>query len=268
MADEALSDIVQAERYVEPKMRQSLAGVTPLYAAPNTKAPQVSQIRYGEFVDVFEFRDDGYAWVQNRSDRYVGYVPPGYVFGEQIADLSHRLFVLRSPVYSEPSHKSRMIDELTLGSHVSVGGREGDFCRLSSGGYVFAGHVAPTSQTMITDYVFTAGRLLHMPYLWGGRTPRGIDCSGLVQLSLEMAEIDCPRDSDQQREAFGKPLDRHWRDTGFERGDIVFFPGHVGIMTGPVHMIHASGHHMLVTAEPLADAVLNRGLEIVAVGRP
>ncbi len=121
---------------------------------------------------------------------------------------------------------------------------------------------------MTPDYVFTAGRLLNVPYLWGGRTPKGIDCSGLVQLALEMAGIDCPRDSDQQREAFGKPLACHWRDVEWKRGDLVFFSGHVGIMTGTEQLIHASGHHMLVTAEPLIEAVNARGIEVEAAGRP
>jgi len=110
--------------------------------------------------------------------------------------------------------------------------------------------------------------MLHTPYLWGGRTPRGIDCSGLVQLSLEMAGIECPRDSDQQREAFGKPLPYHWRDMPWRRGDLVFFEGHVGIMTGVDSLIHASAFHMEVTVEPLIDAVFGRGTDIIAMGRP
>jgi cell wall-associated NlpC family hydrolase len=145
---------------------------------------------------------------------------------------------------------------------------EGKFRKLASGGYVFAKHAASTTDTTIKDYIFTAGRLLGVPYLWGGRTPRGIDCSGLVQLSLEMAGIDCPRDSDQQREMFGDPLPGHWRDVPWKRGDLVFMPGHVGIMTSHDHMIHASGHHMAVTVEPLIDAVFASGAEITAMGRP
>jgi cell wall-associated NlpC family hydrolase len=149
-----------------------------------------------------------------------------------------------------------------------LGPEEGGFRKLASGGYVFAKHAAPANDVLAEDYVFTAGRMLNTPYLWGGRTPRGIDCSGLVQLSLEIAGIECPRDSDQQQEAFGKPLPTHWRDMPWRRGDIVFFePGHVGIMTSHDHIIHANAHHMLVTVEPVFDLVM-RGVEIAAVGRP
>jgi cell wall-associated NlpC family hydrolase len=268
LADLTLSNTIKAERYVEPVMRQSLQGVAPLLAAPAAAARQISQIRYGEFLDVFETREDGFAWVQNRTDRYVGYLPTPHKFGEEIADLSTRVNVLRTFLYPEPTIKEPPIDELTLGSFVTIADQEKGFFRLAAGGYVFARHVTSSDEALTPDYVFTAGRLLNTPYLWGGRTPRGIDCSGLVQLVLEIAGIDCPRDSDQQREAFGQPLRRHWRDTAWKRGDLVFFAGHVGIMTGPDHLIHASGHHMRVVAEPLEEAVLVRGMEIDAAGRP
>lgn len=268
LADISLSNAVKADRYVEPVMRQSLMGITPLLAKPEKTARQISQIRYGEFLDVLEEREDGYIWVQNRLDRYVGYLPPLHVLSEQIADLTTRINVLRTFLYPEPDMKSPPMDELTLGSFVTVEGQEKDFFELAGGGYVFARHVSLAEEALTPDYVFTAGRMLGTPYLWGGRTPRGLDCSGLVQLVLEMAGVDCPRDSDQQKEAFAKPLPRHWRDMGWKRGDLVFFPGHVGIMTGPDHIIHASGHHMQVIAEPLTDTVLVRGNEITAAGNP
>ena len=106
-----------------------------------------------------------------------------------------------------------------------------------------------------------------MPYLWGGRTPKGVDCSGLVQLALDLAGVAAPRDSDQQRQAFGQPLPNHWRDTVWRRGDLIFFPGHVGIMTNNEDMIHASAFDMKVVVEPLYDVVM-RGSEILAAGRP
>ena len=267
LADAALSPVVKAERYTGATMRQLHTGIAPLLAKPETNAPMVSQIRYGEFLDVFETRPDGYLWVQNRADRYVGYLPPHQVLSEEIADLSSRINVLRTFLYPEPDMKVPPVDELTLGSFVTITGEEKNFFHLPEG-YVFAPHVVIAEAALTPDYVFTAGRLLGIPYLWGGRTPQGIDCSGLVQLVLEMAGIDCPRDSDQQREAFGKPLARHWRDTSWQRGDLVFFKGHVGIMTGPDHMIHASGHHMQVVVEPLAEMVTTRGNEITAAGRP
>jgi cell wall-associated NlpC family hydrolase len=184
--------------------------------------------------------------------------------GDSIAMMSNRVTALRTFVYPEANIKTPPLDELTLGSYASIGGQQGRFLELSNGGFVHANHVMATQFAHTTDYVFTAGRLLHTPYLWGGRTPKGIDCSGLLQLVLEMAGIDAPRDSDQQREAFGKPLDSHWRDRAWHRGDIVFFQGHVGLMTGIDHIIHANAHTMDVTVEPLIDLV-SRGNEILAV---
>jgi len=272
LADASLRGAIDAERYAEPVPRQCIRGVVPLLAAPDANARQVSEIRYGEFLDVFELPEEGkrgFAWVQNRSDRYVGYLPYVDALSEQIADLSSRISALRTFVYEEPDIKAPLLDELTLGSYVRLGPAEGKFRKLASGGYVIAAHTAPAGEILAEDYIFTAGRMLNISYLWGGRTPRGIDCSGLVQLALEIAGIECPRDSDQQREAFGKPLPRHWRDMPWKRGDIVFLePNHVGFMTGTEHLLHASGHHMVVTVEPLIDAIFNGGMDIVAAGRP
>lgn len=270
LADIALANTIKAERYKEPVLRQCIRGVVPMLAAPTLDAKQVSQIRYGEFLDVFEIREDGFAWVQNRLDRYVGYIPSQENLSEEIADLSNRVHVLKTFVYPEPDFKAPPVDMLTLGSCVSPIAQNGAFKELAGGGFVFAKHIAPTQEVLAPDYVFTAGRLLNVPYLWGGRTPEGIDCSGLVQLALELAGIDVPRDADQQCEVIGLPLESHWRDVSWKRGDIVFMPSHVGIMTGPDQIIHASGHphHMFVTVEPLADAVMARGGEVTAVGRP
>ncbi|MDX2027760.1 MAG: NlpC/P60 family protein [Alphaproteobacteria bacterium] len=272
LADAALRATVTAARYVEPSIRQCVQGVIPLLATPDPDARQVSQIRYGEFLDVFEIRMDGFAWVQNRIDRYVGYLPSAGTLRDAIADLSWRLGALRSFVYPEPDLKSPPIDELTLGSYIQPGEKRGNFTALPGGGFVFTAHIVGAEAALTPDYAFTAGRLLNTPYLWGGRTPKGIDCSGLVQLALEMAGIESPRDSDQQREAFGQPLSRHWRDTPWKRGDLVFMKDdrgapHVGIMTNSDHMIHATASVMSVVVEPLFDVVL-RGVEILAAGRP
>jgi hypothetical protein len=239
--------------------------------APKEDARQVSQIRYGEFMDVFETRKDGFLWVQNRTDRYVGYVPDTGGLGESIAMMSNRVTALRTFVYPEPDFRTPPCDELTLGSFVSISGKSGRFLELSNGGFVFESHVMATEFANTADYVFTAGRLLHTPYLWGGRTPKGIDCSAMIQLCLEMAGIDAPRDCDLQCAAFGKPLDAHWRDLAWQRGDIVFLSdkvNHAGFMTDSSHIIHANASFTMdVTVEPLVDLVA-RGIEIIATGRP
>ena len=134
LADIALANTLKADKYVEATIRQCVRGVLPLLSAPSFDAGMVSQIRYGEFLDVFEMRADGFAWVQNRTDRYVGYIPCEDAFSEHISDLSNRVTALRTYVYPEPSMKKTPFDELTLGAYVKPLGAEGDFLELDSGG--------------------------------------------------------------------------------------------------------------------------------------
>lgn len=269
LADASLSAQVKAERYVEGKPRQCVIGVVPLLEAPDVNARRRSEVRYGEFLDVFEQRPDGFVWAQNRSDRCVGYLPSPEVLSESIASLANRIKALHTFVYIKPDVKSAPLDRLTLGSYVSVMRQTGPFVELASGGFVYAKHVAPSQDILVRDYVLTAGRLLGVPYLWGGRTPLGLDCSGLVQLSLEIAGVvEMPRDCDQQIKFLGQPFNEDWRKAIWKRGDIVFFtPHHVGIMTGQDHIINANDFAMQVAVEPLVD-VIARGYEIIAKGIP
>ena len=271
LADIALSNPAlsapKADKYIEPAIRQCVRGILPLFAEPHFGAPLISQVRYGEFVDVFEERGDGFAWVQNRMDRYVGYMPYDGALSEEISDLSNRVTVLKTFVYPEPDFKSSPMDELTLASFVKPIGQEREFFELASGGFVFSKHIEPVSASRTKDYAFTAGRLLNVPYLWGGRSSNGIDSSGFVQLALQMADYDLPRDSDQQCEFIGRPLPDHWRDVAWKRGDIVFFAGHVGIMADHANLIHATSTEMQVVVQPLTDVVVKRG-DITAMGRP
>ncbi len=269
LADQELRSTVVAERYVRPILRQCARGIVPLLRAPDPDAPRVSEIRYGEFVDVFEERPDGFAWIQNRADRYVGYLPnASESLSEEVGPLERRISALHTLVYSEPNVTSPPRDSLTLGSYVRSGQAVQGFIALSSGGYVAASDVVPSEALLEPDYVLTAGRLLGVPYLWGGRTPLGIDCSGLLQLVLDLAGLEAPRDSDQQRALFGHPLEGAWSETIWQRGDLLFFKeNHVGIMTDREHLLHANGFDKHVVVRPLAE-VMERGLTLLAAGRP
>jgi len=267
LADVALRPFVKAKKFVEPVLYQCVRGVLPLWASPDEKARRLSEIRYGEFLDVLEKRKDGFAWIQNRNDRYVGYIRHKDALNQTIAAMMNRITVLSTFVYAEPDLHATVLDRLTLGSFVSLDGEAGDFYPLASGGFVFKKHVAPVDEAQTSDYVFTAGQLLGVSYLAGGRTSLGLDGGAFAQLVLDMAGIDSPRDVDQQRILFGKPLPGHWRDIVWKRGDLVFFGEAVGFMTGADHVIYASEAAMQVVVEPLEE-VVQRGQRIVAAGRP
>ncbi len=274
LADTALQSAVKAARYVNPSLRHCVRGLVSLVDAPNTGARKVSDIRYGEFLDVLEERKDGYFWVQNRFDRVVGYLRGKAILSEEIADLSYRLTALRTFVYQEPDERSAVLDCLTLGSYVSPrGGRGERFQALAGGGFVYAGHMAPSGEALCPDYVFTAGRFLGAPYLAGGRSPLGIDGGALVQIALDMAGYEVPRFADLQRSFLGQNLPMHWRDVIWRRGDLVFLQrhsdgaAHVGLMVDHLCLIHASVAAMQVVVDRLDDVVAS-GFDVVAAGRP
>lgn len=263
LADARLRGQVQAKRFVQPALMRVADSRLAMFGAPGNTATMSSELRAGELVDVFE-RKDGLAWVQNRSDQYVGYVAAAGL-SETLADTAWRIVSPLAYVHPEPDVKTVPQEMIPFPGRVAVAKffPEG-WAQLSTGGFVAGKHLEPATQRH-DDYVFTAGRLLNAPYLWGGRTAQGIDCSGLVQVALELAGIECPRDSDQQRRAFGTPPPANWKDYPFTRGDLVFFNGHVGMMADATHLLHANSHHMKVTSEPLADVVA-RGQTILAIG--
>lgn len=268
LADIRLQGRVHAAHYVTGQMARVVSARLAMFSAahPQQSAGQASmssELRAGEFVDVYE-RANGIAWVQNRSDGYVGYVAESGL-AETLADPAWRVNNLLVYVYPEPTVKSVPIDLLPFPARVAVAADlPNGWSRLTTGGYVYTQQLE-LAATLCADYVFTAGRLLNVPYLWGGRTAQGIDCSALVQMALELAGIDCPRDSDMQRLAFGVAPPSDWSNYPFARGDLVFFPGHVGIMADTTHLLHANASHMRVTSEPLIDVVA-RGAEILAIG--
>jgi cell wall-associated NlpC family hydrolase len=217
-------------------------------------------------VTVYDERD-GWAWGQLETDGYVGYIPSD-ALGAPGPDATHRVAIPRTCLYPRADLKSAPVRLVSLNVRVAVTGREGDFAALADGaGFVFARHLAPVGATA-PDFVLVAEAFLATPYLWGGRQSLGLDCSGLVQLSLDAAGIACPRDSDMQQ-ALGEPVDIADL-TQLRRGDLVFWTGHVGIMVDENRMLHASGHHMMVIIEPLAAAAMRYAeadLAVAAVRR-
>jgi cell wall-associated NlpC family hydrolase len=250
LADIRLRGRVEAQRFVEGRAARIVVPSAPLRRRPDPEAGLETEAVMGDAVTVYDIRD-GFAFAQIARDGYVGYLPEA-ALGPADPAPTHRIAALRSFLYPAPDLKRPHIAHLSLGAAFAAEAREGEYWRLESGRYVFADHAVPLGRTE-PDAVAVAERLVGTPYLWGGRTSLGLDCSGLVQLSLESAGLACPRDADQQERALGTALPPGLE--GLRRGDLVFWKGHVGMMLDADRLIHANGHHMTVAVEPLTVAV-------------
>jgi cell wall-associated NlpC family hydrolase len=249
IADARLRGHVEAARYVAGEPRGVVVPLAPLRRTPRFDAGLETEAVMGDTV-TFYGAEEGFAFVRFSHDGYVGYLPEAAL--GPLAPATHRITALRSFLYPGPDLKQPATGYLTLGARIRAEETVGAYHRLATGGYVFAGHCADLAD-IEPDYAATAERLVGTPYLWGGRTSLGLDCSGLVQLCLAQAGRAAPRDAEQQERGLGEalPLDLD----GLRRGDLVFWRGHVGLMLDATRLIHANGHHMAVAVEPLDEAV-------------
>jgi len=251
LADLSLRGQVVAPRYSAGTVAQVMKPAVPLRREPNPALGIETEAVFGELVKVFD-EAEGWAWVQLKRDRYVGYVPASALAGD-VQLPTHRVKSLGSFVYPAPDIKTPPSMHLPLNAGVRVAEWQERFCRLDRGGFMVTRHLTEKDRYE-RDFVDVAERLIGTPYLWGGRTRIGIDCSGLVQIALEAAGFSCPRDSDMQMAELGDPISVPGDLEGLKRGDFVFWQGHVGIMTDGVMMVHANAHHMAVAAETLPEA--------------
>ena len=249
-----LAGQVKAERFVAGETFTVRAAIAPLRPEPSTDAVQVSELLIGHRLTVYETKD-GWAWGQVGHDHYVGYVN-AEALAPATAAPTHRVRALASHMYAEPDLKSRPLLRISMGSRLCLdpAGAENGFFPVADGGWIFARHVTPKDRPE-PDAVATAVRLIGVPYLWGGASSFGLDCSGLVQLVLAMAGIEVARDSDQQARSIGAPVAPIPAPGSLRRGDLVFFPGHVGIMRDAHRLIHANARAMMVSCEPLAEVI-------------
>lgn len=251
LADERLRGRVEAERFCAGSTLRVVAPAAPVRRHPSPDAPLDTEALMGEAVTVYD-EQEGFAWGQLHGDGYVGYLPAAALAAPGPAP-THRVGVLRTFRYPGPNLKLPPEDFVSLNARVAVVARDGDFAHLDVGGYLYAPHLAAL-ESREPDFVAVAERFLHTPYLWGGRTSLGLDCSGLVQTVLQAAGMNAPRDSDMQEDELGEAVALGRNLSGLRRGDFVFWKAHVGIMLDAVRLLHANGHHMTTTIEPLALA--------------
>jgi cell wall-associated NlpC family hydrolase len=249
LAAEHLRGLVDASRFVKGRKMCIVSASAPLRRSPQADAPLETEALFGESATVYD-ESDGWAWAQLTRDQYVGYLP-GAMLGAP-AEPTHRVAVLRMHAYPGPAIKLTPRMALSLGAQLKIVGRDGDFAISEDGLYVWSRCLMEVSARE-PDAVAIAELFLETPYLWGGRTSEGIDCSGLVQTALTAAGVASPRDSDMMEAAFGEALAID-PEGPLVRGDLVFWKGHVGIMRDPVTLLHANGWHMKTVSEPLMQA--------------
>ncbi|TRC94309.1 NlpC/P60 family protein [Mesorhizobium sp. WSM4303] len=256
LADARLKGEVSADRFVTGRPARIAASVADIRKAPRPDAGVNTQVLFGDDVLVFE-EAEGWAWVQAERDGYVGYVG-ATMLGARAHAPTHIVSAPRTFLYPGADLRFPIAGQLSMGSTVTVTSaaetRGTHYALLPSGEALIAGHLRPLGD-VAADYVSVAEMFLGTPYLWGGTSGFGIDCSGLVQLAMRMAGRNVLRDSDMQAAGLGEPLDPGPDFAGLKRGDLVFWKGHVAIMTDARDMIHANGHTMLVSREGLKDAI-------------
>ena len=247
VADAALEGVVESRRFVRPVPHRLVEGISEMMRKePDGNSICVSELLAGQRFDVVD-EADGWAWGYSAHDHYVGYVRSEHLRTDA-PTRTHWITTTLALGFSRPDIKSDVTMNLPMTAEIAAETFDENFLRHRNGTFVHRRHAAPIGE-FASDHVQVAKYFLGTPYRWGGRRRTGIDCSGLVQVALARIGIDAPRDSDMQERELGQNATG---DT-LRRGDLVFFPGHVGIMADETNLLHANAHWMTTLIEPLDD---------------
>jgi cell wall-associated NlpC family hydrolase len=263
LAASHLEGILQAPRYVQGKDYEVIAPTASVRRQPSPEVYMDTQALYGEHVTVYEITKEGWAWGQLKNDGYVGYLPASALALAQHHP-SHKVCVPATFIFPGPNIKFTPRMAISLGAFVKVENSDETFAYTRDGA-IYKDHLTTIEHTE-KDHVDVALKFLEVPYLWGGKSSAGIDCSGLVQIALHACGQTCPRDSDMQENAAFTRCEK----LDYQRGDLIFWSGHVGIVTAPNRLLHANAHHMRVAEEPLSEAIARiaaKGLEVRTLRR-
>jgi cell wall-associated NlpC family hydrolase len=249
LAAKHLQGQVEAPRFVDGTPHDVVEPVAGLRREPSHNARLDTEVLFGERVIVYETTDEGWAWGQLESDGYVGWISANALARPGQAP-THKVTALRTLAFPTTDIKAPPLAGLPMGARLAIARQDELFAVTASGWYLPAAHLAPLPAAQ-PDFVAVAEQFLGTPYLWGGKTSLGLDCSALVQVSLQAAGLACPRDGDMQEQALGARL----AFDDLRRGDLVFWKGHVAIVRDGNTLIHANAHHMAVAIEPVAEAL-------------
>lgn len=267
LAAKYLEGQVEAARFVAGEECEVLEAIAPLRLGPRADAELATQALLGERVTIYDRDSEGYSWGQLNGDGYVGWLPDRALVKPGAA-ATHKVTAIRTFAFPGPSIKLPPVETLVMGTTLVVVREQGDFAVTRQNWYLPRQHVGAID-AMAEDFVAVAERFVGTPYLWGGKSSLGIDCSGLVQVSLNAAGTGCPRDSDMQRDGLGRALDAA-EATRLQRGDLIFWKGHVAIARGAETIVHANAHHMATAIENTREAIARikaGGSEVLAIKR-